>query len=291
MKRISDILKAKNEDLSVLQEQVKVKSNNYNLYEQSTQKFGVEDFPYLDVTIKRRAQTIGLAFDIAFTLLVALKHSPETFNEYINRDNLGINNEKTLAEVEAILKNHLAVTNPKIFTEIIVKVKALSTNTEPTHLGTLSSYAVTLAWYVAYIMSGYFPADVSVMNIENPVHNILTKEVEQILSVADRDFINQYVKADSKLILKPNFSDDRTDIEIESTGSFIVDNTLYSFSTTESPEKNINKSLQELYSQYLLNKGFFGNDEPKFNIEALSVYMVRHNQLTTIDLTKEVKSE
>ena len=204
---------------------------------------------YQDPNIKRRAQTIGLATNIAFKLIY------ETFNFGFSKLNLYRDNnlfqmgedfEKTMVELDDVGPEYR-----QVFTKTINTANSLYLyfdenvfNTEARRV--IANLSVTLAWLEAKYRSGFFPADLFILLPESSTHQSLVAEVVAVLDNA------VYMKSTTKedLYINPILEVNglRTSVD------FIINDTLVEITTTANLPSPDKVDINAFKAFYVLNE-------------------------------------
>lgn len=232
---------------------------------------------YLNAQSRRRAQTVGSAFDIAFKLFLALKHPKASIKQYL-KHSVFTKEPEVMKEASTKLAEYDASLE-QLFYNTLERVEELKVNKEG-HIpfNSIVNYAVTLAWFEAYEKSGgYFPKDLEVVNPQSFEHATLVAEVTQLLEVAKNDFTDFLLTKD-KIIFNPEFDIDTKDLVLEGTGDLIAGDTLIDIKTTGNIKTNHSNYMKQVLSYFELNKML-----NKYDIKNIGLYYVRFNQIHEIE--------
>lgn len=145
---------------------------------------------YLDDKLKRRAQTISVAYNIATKLLLSLYLTGTTETYWKTTEVMKDNREKVDShfEQEDFLTKIVKDTIDNAIGEVDLLDRRYKTNynitkvEEQKFLLDLANISVTLAWVEAYYKTGFFPKDIQVMVYSNDTHQDLVQEVYTILN-------------------------------------------------------------------------------------------------------------
>jgi len=239
----------------------------YNRVEQYTNHAELLD--YSNDAVKKRAMTVGTAFNIAFKFLIAITH-----------DNLDIGTviEKSVFKEEAITME-LGIQKleseghslSSVFYGSLAMIKDLKKE-DPELIQKVASYAVSLSWFKSYFESGFFPADVSVMYVSSQVHQDLTNEVYLLLKKSYYEFILGYIldSPEHIIIIEPKLSAD----DITYKPDFILDGTMIDIHTTANL-KTGPANVKKLIGAYLLNK--------KHKTEVIEEFAIYYPRFSLLD--------
>lgn len=145
---------------------------------------------YISTEVKKRAQTISLATNIATKLLIALR--ADDLNTFV--ESLQYTKDPTFLEVFNKEHGNFAA-NYFIYVNMMEAINLLPTLVESKNiLKDVSDVAVSLAWLEAYYSSGYFPQEVKVMVRDSLEHDELVIEVNRLLKNVNNGLIS-YLEA------------------------------------------------------------------------------------------------
>lgn len=266
MKHLVDIVKTKVEkrtfendgQLELVERVEHVVNNRTVLLEKNTGELVMD---YQDASIKRRAQTIGIATTIFAKLLVSRAQDVlQIKNDYRGESDLfKLDNPKWL-EVKKELQemgNEFVETFEEAldFVEFLKSIKPHYTWGEL--ITGLAHYSVTLAWLYSKYVSGFFPADVTVMLKASSTNKLLVREV-----IALSDSILDFIKHNEgkEVYINPTISDEG--LGLSAAADFIIDGTIVNITTsgalTEKTKVDVNSvasfiELNKITKQYNLN--------------------------------------
>lgn len=249
----------------------------------------VFDFNFRDYQkgeLKRRAQTISVAYNIATKLMLSLSLTGTTETYFkshpysLHRDKL---EELKTGDLNDFVYNVMlqAVTEVDMLT---YKFRDFKTDRavyrELTH--TLSSLSVTLAWLEVWYKTGFMPRDIQVVDIEHEVHKGLTHEVYILLQRTEESMLGLMPFLNHQPAIRTlEFDKEITspDFEILGTANILVNGTMLIEIKTTGKQPDEDQVKRDFKHAVGLNR----LDE---NIKHLFIYYARFNFLARADINE-----
>lgn len=262
--RLTEVLRSKER---TAEQQFLVDRINMFQYDTKETHVALDDIlDYSSPEIKKRAMSIGIAFNIAFKFMLSMLYSGLDIKETL-RSSIFFRAEKKIKEGALYLETQ-NVNGDTLLFSTISNVAALTFEDE-NFFQKLASFSITLGWFKAFEESGYFPKDLTVLDIASSVHLAMTKEVEALLEKAYKDFVYPFVLDSHEhfIVIEPVIITNEAYYQPD----FIFDTVMYDIHTTADP-KSISKNIKNLIGAYILNQ-----KEEKQNIKGFATYYPRLN--------------
>lgn len=242
---------------------------------------------YKHPEIKKRAQTIGLAFNIAAKSLVCMLAPirDNVKNNYFEKNLFSLENELWKPVYDELLsmgEPYAEVFNSALKWFLVRRYEFDSKNMAYTIndyvMSVLVSHSVTVAWLMAKYKSGFFPADTSVMLRDNAERSMMEKEVIELLRefynqvvhhlvVAKASSFNDYVGPTSDIYVEPTIEDNAM---VECSIDFIFLGTALEITSASSIPSSINKVNLEAFD-------FLNSKHNKYAYSSKAIRFIRYD--------------
>lgn len=244
---------------------------------------GIVLYDYLDSSIKRRAQTIGLAFTIAFKIMIelflnkdtikktfldsfhfklsnTLKETVDLEDEYVS---LFVNTLKELLAYEEMGIQHY--NGIKVDVDRIEFVKCLACS------------SVTLAWLYAKEKSGFLPGDKTIMLKGSPTQELLRAEVALLIEkslITIENICNQNI---DKVYIDPEIYDVK--LGFVASIDLIINEVAIDITTAS--------KIKDSSSPQLLCFNAINNKVKAYDIDRLDMLYIRSNTVISFNPEEE----
>ena len=279
MKDIQSIIRSKGECELTLQSSLYSAIKGFPFLAEFTQ-YSDDTVPYLDLSIKKRAMTIGSAFNIGLKILIALVYPELTIHDYVDYTEF----KETSPDWVSIafeIKDFM----PDVYKTLLTTIRELRSLESITYPKAedylkIADSAVTLAWIKALCDSGYFPADAGVMLKTSDTHKALVAEVYALLSNSYRTFVVSELFSVSespvRIIFDPVIKSEKADVQ--SHVDLIFGDTAFDITSSEKIVNQSKPDIDNLIGFYILEKEskLFETDKT-YSILKVGKYYARHN--------------